>query len=231
MTIRTPRVVQDDKHWLDPPWWWKQYKPLRIAAVLVIVGGFGTMFWSGASLMMTPEVHPETAKYMAVEANRVALAGVFRSYDSVAVATAAIEKAAAVWTQSKNHRPVSERYPPRNLDTVQSEPFEVLGQPGKLTLEFINDRLYEVYFEPKDADAFSNALHAAVSGLKRDRTGGAERTQGFQRVVSNVDLVASPVGRALGTRPYVIWQDTRLVQQRDEWDAAYGSIPVPAQRD
>lgn len=231
MTIRTPRVIKDEKHWLDPPWWWKKFKPLRIIAILVMVGGFGTMFWSGAQFMMTPGEHPDTAKYLAVEANRVQLAASFRSFDSVATATAVLDKAAAPWTRLKNHRPISDRYPPRNLDTLTAASFNVYGKPGKLTLEFINDRLYEAYFEPEDADAFSDALRAAVSELKRDRTGGAELVRGFQRLASNVDLASSQVGRTLGTRPYAIWQDTRLVRQRNEWDAAYGSIPVPARSD
>lgn len=231
MTIRTPRVVKDDKHWLDPPWWWKRFKPLRIIAILVMLGGFGTMFWSGAKFMMTPGEHPDTAKYLAVEANTVALAAPFRSFSSVATVTAALDKAPAAWTRQKNHRPVSDRYPPRNLDTVVAEKFVLYGQPGKITMEFMNDRLYETYFEPEDADAFADAVHLAVPDLKRDRTGGSELVRGFQRLASNVDLASSKVGRTLGTRPYAIWQDTRLVQQRNEWDTAFGSIPVPAKPD
>ena len=41
------------------------------------------------------------------------------------------------------------------------------------------------------------------------------------RIASSLDLAVSEVGRNLRTRPFVIWQDLRLVRQRDRWDARY----------
>lgn len=226
MTVRTPRVIKDDKHWLDPPEWWKQFRPLRWVAILTIVGGIGSGLWQAKQIVLPPPQHPDTAKYLAVEKSRVKLGGIFSSYDSVDSVAARLEQAGATWTQSKNHRPTDERYPPRDLDTLKIAEYLHLDQPGELTLEFFNNRLYEMYFAPKDPVAYASALHRAEPALKRDRQGRAELVQGAQRIASNVDLAASDVGRSLGTQPYALWQDTRLVKQREAWDAAFGSIPV-----
>ena len=46
-------------------------------------------------------------------------------------------------------------------------------------------------------------------------------TEGALRIASNVDFAATDVGRNLQTKPYVIWQDTRLVDLLDEWDRRF----------
>lgn len=226
MTVLTPRVVKDDKHWLDPPWWWKKYRPMRWIAIAIIVFGLFTIFWKGAELVMVPSPHAETARYLKVEKNGVKLAGLFKSYSSVDQVTTQLDKDNLASLRNRNHRPPSDRYPPRDLDTLTVAPYTHLGSEGTLTLEFFNDRLYEAHFQPKDAGGYAEALHKVDGRLKRDRIGKAEYKDGALRVASNVDLAKSDVGISLGTKPYVIWQDTRLIQLREEWDAAYGSIPV-----
>ena len=217
------KPVQPDKHWLDPPDWWKKFRPLRIVAILVIVSGAASGLWSGAKLVIPPE-HPETARYMAVDPNPVLLIGMFNSYDNIDNVGAKLVAAGYQWRWSKNHRPPSPRYPPRNLDTVKVENFKHLNGEGELTLEFFNDRLYQADFEPKSPQAYAPALHQNEPRLRVEHVGKGEFEAGALRVVTNVDLAGSDVGQSLHTTPYVIWQDSRLLRQRDEWDNDYGAI-------
>ena len=50
----------------------------------------------------------------------------------------------------------------------------------------------------------------------------------FLQTLHTVDLAKSKVGRTLGSDGVVLWQDLRLIQQRDDWDARFGHIPPPA---
>ncbi len=52
-----------------------------------------------------------------------------------------------------------------------------------------------------------------------------EKIEGSLRIASTVELAVSKVGQHLGTEPFILWQDLRLIQQRDEWDRTFGSIP------
>lgn len=122
-------------------------------------------------------------------------------------------------------RPPDPRYPPRTLDTLTVAHYSLLGTRGQLTLQFFNDRLFEIGFRPDDPGACARSLRAADSKLKRDANGRAECVSGSQRVATNCDLAASDVGRSLNTEPYVLWQDLRLVRERDDWDLRFGAIP------
>jgi len=228
MTVRTPHVVKDDSHWLDPPEWWKKFKPLRWLAIATIVAGLGSGIWGAKEIAFKPGEHPETARYLAQATPRLGLGGrVFTSYSSLSSITAQLDQAGVAWLAKRNHRPTSTQYPPRNLDTLKVDKYSHLGVPGKLTLEFFNDRLFEVYFEPEDSAAYSAALYKAEPGLKRNRLGKVEISDGTVRLATNVDLASSDVGQSLHTTPFAIWQDLRLVRQAREWDAAYGAIPAP----
>lgn len=125
-------------------------------------------------------------------------------------------------------RPPNKRYPPRSLDTLTVERYTLLGTQGRLSLEFFNDRLFEVGFRPDDAAACAAALKRAEPQLRRDANGRAERTEGSRRLATNVELAASSVGRSLNTEPYVLWQELRLVRERDDWDQRFGAIPYSA---
>lgn len=228
MTIRTPHVVKDDRHWMDPPEWWKKFKPLRWAAILTIVGGIGSGLWGANKFSLSEADHPETARYLALETQKVALgAREFVSYSPLSAVTARLDGESVAWSTVRNHRPKSGQYPPRNLDTLKADGYTHLGVEGNLTLEFFNDRLYEVYFEPKYSADYSKALYKAEPGLKRNRLGKVDLTQGSLRIATNVDLASSDVGRSLRTKPFAIWQDLRLVNQLRQWDERFGSIPVP----
>jgi hypothetical protein len=120
------------------------------------------------------------------------------------------------------HTRVPVGVPPRELDVLRMSPYRHLGVEGSLELQFFNDRLYQAEFEPGDAEAYQRALRRALPALERRRTGRSELRQGNLRIASSLDLAVSDVGKALGTRPFVIWQDIRLVQQRDAWDREFG---------
>lgn len=212
--------MADDKHWLEPPEWWKKVKPLRW---LAIAGGLFiavSATWT-AKTLIAPSVHSEAAKFTAVVADPVALLAQFSSYETVAAAYARLEADKAKIRKSSNHPPASGKYPPRDRDTLVAEDYTHLGVAGVLTLEFFNDRLYEATFEPGDAAAYAARLHEADSRLKRDPSNRIEFVDGPLRIASNVDFAATDVGRNLRTKPFAIWQDTRLVQSLDDWDSRY----------
>lgn len=223
-----PLKKPPEKHWLDPPDWWKKWKPLRWLAVLTIIGGMASGLWSGVKLVMEPPPHPETGNYTAVVKARIALMGLFNSYDSVEVITGQLDSAGYAWEHKKNHRMPNPEFPPRDLDTVSVEDFRHLDVEGSLTLKFFNNRLYEAEFSPRSAAAYAEPLRKAVPRFRRDRVGKLELSEGPLRVASNVELARSPVGLSLRTTPYAIWQDTRLIKQRNDWDANYGAIPYRA---
>jgi len=64
-----------------------------------------------------------------------------------------------------------------------------------------------------------------VPQLPRERSGRSEFSEGPLRVASSIDLAVSEVGAALRTRPFVLWQDTRLIEQRDAWDRRFAGKP------
>lgn len=229
MTPAPRKSVRQDTHWLDAPEWWKKWKPLRWLAIGVMVAGAGSGLWTGTRLVTTPSEHPATAQYLALEKQRVQIIGGFSSYDGVDAVTAKLSAAGYPWSVKKNHRIPSAKFPPRDLDTVTVENYQHLGNAGSLTLEFFNNRLYEAEFVPRDAAAYAAALHRMEPRLKPDRVGKVEFQSGNLRIASNVDLAKSTVGQSLHTKPYAIWQDLRLIRQRDEWDAAYSSIPYKVQ--
>lgn len=173
--------------------------------------------------------HPQTAYYSA-RLQGVPLLGDFVSYESVAEAQARLAAMAYRFERSRSYKLRSRKYPPRDLDTLTVENYVHLAAPGRLALEFFNDRLYEASFEPEEAGIrrYAAALHAAEPGLKRDRVGKSESLRGELRIAANVDLARSKVGRSLDTRPYVLWQDLRLKRQLAEWENAYGPLALPA---
>ncbi|WP_428310843.1 hypothetical protein [Hydrocarboniphaga sp.] len=127
--------------------------------------------------------------------------------------------------------PPDPRYPVHAIDTLTLQHYPLLGTHGRLTLQFFNDRLFEVGYKPDDAAACARALKGALPQLRRDANGRAEHISGSQRVASNVDLAASSVGQSLNTEPYVIWQDLRLIRERDDWDQRFGSLPYDSAGD
>lgn len=206
----------------SPPEWWKKWRPLRwLALIAVIAGG---SWWGYGTVASKP--HPETARYLAVAVGVPLIEG-WASYSDAASIQAALAQRGLSAGESRIARPPSPRYPPRELLTLSVDAYTHGGVAGLLRLEFFNNRLFEAEFRPDDAAAYLRALRTLEPRLQRDRNGKSELVEGERRVASNVHLAASEVGRSLRTRPFILWQDLRLVREREEWDAAYGSIPVP----
>lgn len=218
--------AQIKRDWLEPPNWWKRWRPLRILALGVI--GFSVMSttWTIKKYVIPKEPHPLTELYTSVAADRAPL-GEFHSYETLQTAGAALTKAGYQFTTKAMHTPISELYPPHDLDTLSVETYKHLDNEGTLNLEFFNNRLYEVEFIPADSASYAPALHAAYPGLQRNRVGDAVLQDGYLRIASNIDLVRSAVGQSLRAKPFVIWQDLRLTRQRDQWDKDYSAINPP----
>ncbi len=194
-----------------------------LQGLLVVAGvaAVGLTIFIGGEKLFQWQPPPEFAQYTERMPDGVPLAD-FASNDSVESVTAQLRAQNHTPEHSSSHKSESRRYPPRKLDAIDVSAYRHEGQRGHLTLEFFNDRLYEVRFEPDDVKAYAPRLHASDSALKRDRIGMVELVRGAQRIVSNVDLANTKVGRELNTRPYVIWQDLRLKQQLAQWEETYG---------
>lgn len=157
--------------------------------------------------------------------NPVVLMSIFRSYSSVDAVYGALNAAKYEPIQESNHSKVRAGVPPRNLDLMRVKGYRHLGAEGTLELQFFNDRLTQAEFEP-DADeteSYRAALRRSMPQLPRERSGRSEFRDGQLRVASSVDLALSEVGTALRTRPFVLWQDLRLIEQRDTWDQRFGA--------
>lgn len=212
------------EHWLEPPEWWKKVKPLRWAAaggiVFVIVSATYT-----AKVLIVPSAHAETERFIAVAGNPVVLLDGFRSYSTLESVKTRLDEQKVISAISSQRPPVSSKYPPRDRDTLVASGYKHLGIEGQLTLEFFNNRLYEATFVPAEPADYAEKLHRADQRLKRERSGRVEQTAGHLRTASNVDFAVTDVGRSLQTKPYVIWQDLRLVEQLDEWDRRFVALP------
>jgi hypothetical protein len=207
--------------------WWKRWKPLRIVALGVIGFSIYSTTWTIKKYVIPPEPHPLTELYTSSPAQKVDLAE-FHSYENLQAARDQLAKAGYEVVAKTLHTPFSELYPPHDMDTLSVEGYKHLDNEGTLNLEFFNNRLYEVEFIPDDSASYSPALHQAYPELQRNRIGDALLLNGNLRISSNIDLVRSTVGQSLRAKPFVIWQDLRLVRQRDQWDKDYSAIGPPA---
>lgn len=216
----TTKIKRD---WLEPPSWWKRWKPLRIVAVGIIGVSILSTTWTVKKYVLPPTPHPLTELYTASAAQKVVL-GDFRSYDTLETCRESLTKEGYEFTETARHTPFSELYPPHDMATLNVEKYKHLGNEGALNLEFFNNRLYEVEFIPKDSASYAQTLRRELPDLQRNHIGDGLLISGNLRVSSNVDLVRSDVGQTLRAHPFVIWQDLRLTRQRDQWDTDYSSI-------
>lgn len=219
-------ATQIKRDWLEPPSWWKRWRPLRIVALGVI--GFSVMSttWTINKYVIPKEPHPLTELYTSVAGTKAPL-GEFHSYETLQEASAGLRKAGYELSTKAMHTPTSELYPPHDLDTLTVEGYKHLDNEGTLNLEFFNNRLYEVEFNPDDSGSYAPAMHQAYPQLQRNRIGDAVMQDGYLRIASNIDLVRSAVGQSLRAKPFIIWQDLRLTRQRDQWDKDYSAINPP----
>lgn len=218
-------VAKKKRDWLEPPEWWKKFRPLRWAVIGLL--GYGVYSWldlGQQAVVALQKPHEATASYTAVVSNPVDLIEPLRSYSSVADVEAVLKQGEYGWRKSEIRTAATPDHPPRNLDTLVVNGYQHLGVAGELTLDFFNDRLMEAAFIPSDPQAYVQQLRRQGIRASREENGRAERIRGHQRLASNVELAITEVGRNIGTTPRIIWQDLRLIAQRDEWDALYGVI-------
>lgn len=164
--------------------------------------------------------------YTAGVSNPVPMLSDFQSYQSVDAVSRQLEKGGFKPELDSRHQRVPEGVPPNNLDVVRVKLYRHLGQEGELELQFFNDRLYQADFQPEAPEAYRTALRKALPALKRERNGRSELRDGPLRVASSLDLAVSDVGQALRTRPFVLWQDLRVAEQRMAWDRKYAQQAV-----
>ncbi|HUS23910.1 MAG TPA: hypothetical protein VM369_03100 [Candidatus Binatia bacterium] len=220
---------RNESHWLDAPGWWKKWKPLRWLAIGGVAAAVFSVTWTVKTYVL-PVPHAETERFTGHAADPVPMLGGLRSYDSLEAVRARLDAAKAEYKVEQRHATPSSKYPPHDRDTLVAAKYLHLGTEGVLTLEFFNDRLYEAQFVPGEADPYADRLHASDRRLKRDRAGRAEQVMGALRVATNVDFAGTDVGRNLQTKPFVLWQDLRLVAELDEWDRRFVALPPPSKR-
>lgn len=219
-------------HWLDPPRWWRRIRPLRwvLAAVAgawiaYALGWLDRLAWKDRTLpeLLSVGTHPDQGLYTKVAVG-VRLVDSFRSYADVVATTATLENQGySDYSLATRRAPDSSRYPMYRFDTLRVPEYRHLDSPGELTLQFFNDRLFEAEFVPTEPERYARKIRAL--GLQRQANARAEKIDGHLRIASTVDLAISQVGRHLRSRAYVLWQDLRLVDERTQWDEAYGAIP------
>lgn len=223
---------RERSHWLEPPRWWRRVRPLRwllgvgaLALAAHALGLFDPLRWQERPLaaMLSPGAHPDNIMFTRVAVG-VTLVDRFRSYaDPAAVLETLSSNGYGETLMSTRRAPDSSRYPMYRFDTVTVEDYHHFDTAGELSLQFFNNRLYEAEFVPSDPRQYARRLRRL--DLKREANARAEKIDGHLRVVSTVDLAVSAVGSHLGTRPYVLWQDLRLIDERRLWDEKFGAIP------
>lgn len=191
--------------------------------LLIAIGLASVGLWA-ALTASSPSQHPETARYTDRQTG-VELAAGFSSYSTLEQAAGRLASQHYASNRRRLARPPDRRYPPHVLDTLTVDAFPMLGTQGRLRLEYFNDRLYEVGYQPQDPGASAAALKRSDPHLQRDRNGRAERIAEPLRIATNVEMASNSVGEFLGTEPYVLWQDLRLVAERDRWDERFGALP------
>ncbi|HEY1076272.1 MAG TPA: hypothetical protein VGE51_06255 [Fontimonas sp.] len=163
----------------------------------------------------------ELDEFTAVADDPVRLIGTFRSYASVDAVVFELERAGFLpMTETSNAKSRTD-VPPRDLTTVTVSQFRHWNVTGKLILLFFNDRLYQSEFEPDDPTTYVKAQRRELPQVKSEKSGRAVWVGGNLRIASSLDLAVSDVGQKLKTRPFLLWQDRRLVRQRDEWDRRF----------
>lgn len=201
-----------------------------VVAGLLALGAVGLAAINGERLLalIGRDPHPDAERYLESHSDGVALADRFRSDQGLATAIDAMARAGYEdLTISRRAHPVSSRYPPLDRSTLVVEGYEHLGSSGRLSLSFLNDRLYQAEFEPvADAvQAYAAALRRRGLRAKASDNARIDVTDGHLRIHGTAALAATTMGRQLRTRPWIIWEDRRLIALRDEWDRRFGSIP------
>lgn len=173
---------------------------------------------------ITPEHVLEAYTARPPVAQRLTFFAPFRSYAGIDEIRSALETAHYEPLLVSRHARVPDGVPPSDLDIMTVDDYQHLGQAGTLELQFFNDRLYQLEFEPHDAAAYRAQFRREWPQVGHEKSGRSEVISGSLRIASSLDLSVSEVGRALHSRPYVLWQDLRLLNQRNDWDYQFAKL-------
>ncbi len=145
----------------------------------------------------------------------ITLMSPFKSGMSVSEASEILERQQLTVEATKNFVPKVNKVPAKNLDTLTALSFSHYGVDGKVTLEFLNNQLYEIVFNPYNPQEYVPIARNKL-GLRGDprKNGRSEVVTGNRRIASNIFLAVTEVGKSLHTKPYVIWQDLHLLTLR-----------------
>jgi hypothetical protein len=210
------------RHWIPkPPAWWRKVRPLRWLLLLSVLGYGGYFYY--LKISAPPPLHPETAAFSSRANTALQLMPPFSSYDSVTVVKSRL--GALTPEQRSLSRPSHPSFPVGNRDTLLVANYVDNQVEGSLRLEFFNDRLFEIEFQPSNPENYRGRLYRRYSKLRRDANGKAELTQGDLRLSTNIDYAITPVGKKLNTTAMVLWQDSRLVNQLEDWQQRFGALP------
>lgn len=173
---------------------------------------------------ITPEHVLEAYTARPPLAQRLMFFAPFRSYAGLDEIRSALEAAHYEPQLVSRRARVPDGVPPSDLDIMTVDDYQHLGQAGTLELQFFNDRLYQLEFEPHDAAAYRAQFRRQWPQVGHEKSGRSEVINGSLRIASSLDLSVSEVGRALHSRPYVLWQDLRLLNQRNDWDYQFAKL-------
>lgn len=173
---------------------------------------------------ITPEHVLEAYTARPPQTQRLLFFTPFRSYASVDEIRSVLENAHYEPQLVSRQARVPNGVPPSDLDIMTVDGYRHLDQPGTLQLQFFNDRLYQLEFEPQDAVAYRAQFRREWPQVGHEKSGRSEVISGALRIASSLDLSVSEVGRALHSRPYVLWQDLRLLNQRNDWDYQFAKL-------
>lgn len=194
----------------------KGQKLLNLLPWLLLVfvcGAFALFTWTEYGNTLVADFMDEHAPPV-TGAAPVQLMAPFWSYSDIDTVTELLGKNNLEFKINVTSVPKLKNTPAKKLHTVYLEHYKDHDVPGELTLEFFNGKLYEVEFNPYIADAYVNVVRNSM-GMRPDprKNGRSESIKGMRRISSNIFLANSRVGRSLRTKPYVIWQDLRLISQ------------------
>lgn len=168
--------------------------------------------------------HPESARFTLREPEPVGLMPGMYSYQGVREVTDLIQQGSGLPVETYSSRTLpNAKYPQRDLVRLVVRDYGYCDTAGELTLRFFNDRLMEAIFLPVDVGACLEVLKRSYPELRRDHNGRALLLAKDLRLYSNLELTVSEVGQALQTQPYISWQDLRLMQQLEEWEARFAA--------
>lgn len=140
----------------------------------------------------------------------VALLTPFNSYSSVAEVSSVLDERQLSFSIEQLDASLGKSRP-RERHILTAENYEHHGVQGRITLNFLNNQLYETVFEPADIAAYADIMRSKMRLRPNPALNGrTEQVNGAQRIASNVYFANSKVGRSLRTQPFILWQDRRL---------------------